>query len=147
MKKLLTLVVILITSVAANAQCLSDQIIGKRWVCVGKETNGEAPHFNTPYFYLTLENDNRFTKSSIQDGKVVYELTGTYSLDNCHLILNSNPRSVTEGVVRRVEEYDVNFSNDRYMTLSVSINGVLTRTYYMVYMSRPDMNRFNGRKN
>jgi len=121
---------------------MTDQLAGKRWVCVGREVAGEPARFNGPYFYLTLESGDRFTKTSYENGKAVYDFTGTYNVENCHLSLSSIPRSVREGVMRRVEDYNISFSNDRYMTLTISTEGMATRTYYLVSAGDPGMNQF-----
>lgn len=141
--------VALLASSGVQAQCLSDQIVGKRWVCVAKEQNGERVKYDVPYFTLTLENDNRFSKTSYEeDGRAVTNyFDGTYAIGDCHLLLSSRPRSVQEGVVRRIEEYEIEFNNDRYMTLSVTINGVLSRTYYCVYAGKPDEHNYSDRRN
>lgn len=144
MKSTFTLLVAFLFSVSfAKAQsCMSDQIVGKRWICVGKESNGEKINFQSPYFYLTLEDDNRYHKSSFEDNKTVNESEGNYSINNCELTLSTEPKSIKEGVTRRVEEYHIDFNNDRYMTMSVTINGVLSRTYYCIYAGKPDRYRY-----
>lgn len=146
MKKIFTLLAVMSLTIAAHAQCVTEQLSGKRWICVGRETAGTAARFAAPYFYLTLENGDRFSKTSFEDGKAVADFTGTYTIENCKLILSSHPRSVREGVMRRVEEYNVVFNNGRYMTLSVSTDDMPARTYYMVYMGDPGMNELGEKR-
>ena len=146
MKKIFTLLTVLTLSIAAHAQCVSEQISGKRWVCVGREVNGSPARFESPYFYLTLENGSRFTKTSYDGNKVVQDLVGTYTIDNCSLRLSSNPRDVRGGVVRRVEEYNIVYNNGRYMTLSISSENMPARPFYLVYAGEPGMNQLGSKR-
>lgn len=146
MKKIFTLLTVLTLSIAAHAQCVTEQLSGKRWVCVGREVAGTAAAFASPYFYLTLENGDRFSKTSFEGGKAVADFTGTYTIENCKLIMSSYPKNVREGVMRRVEEYNIVYNNGRYMTLSVSTDDMPARTYYLVYMGEPGMNNMDEKR-